>query len=110
MRETQFEAMDEVVEIQRRTNTDDGFGGTKNDVWAAVVSDIPARVTQAQTLDMGGQASRMLEIEKWTVRLPYGTDCQEHDRIVWGDTTISADEVKLGQWKTVLTVAGEKVK
>jgi hypothetical protein len=110
MRDTQFATMSDTVEIQRRTNTDDGFGGRTGTTWATVVSDIPARVTQSQTLDMGGQAGRKIEIEKWTVRLPYGTDCREHDRIIYGSIVISADEVKLGSWKTVLSVAGELVK
>ena len=110
MRDVQNATMPDVVDIERRTNVDDGFGGRKDKTWQTIASDMPARVTKAQTINMGGQAARGIEVENWTVRLPYGADCQEHDRIKYQGIYISADEVKLGSWKTVLTVAGEKVK
>ena len=110
MRAEQEKLMPETVIVERVTATDDGFGGTKDDVWAVVASGVPARITQAQTLDMGGQAGRKIEVEKWTVRVPFGTDIQERDRILWGAVIIRVDEVKLGSHKTALTVAGERVK
>lgn len=110
MRDVQFATMPDVVDIERRSNTDDGFGGRKDTTWVPIASDLPARVTKAQTINMGGQAARGIEVENWTVRLPYGTDCQENDRIKYDGIYILVDEVKLGSWKTVLSVAGEKVK
>lgn len=102
--------MPHLAEVQRNLRTDDGFGGSKGTAWTPIASNLPARVTQAQTLDLGGQGARKIEVEKWTVRLPYGADCQENDRVVWDGGTILVDEVKKGAYRTVLTVAGEKVK
>ena len=109
IRATQEEVLPEVVSVTRATRTSDGFGGQHDAVWVEVFTS-PARVTQAQTLDMGGQAGRTIEIEKWTVRLPYGTDVREHDRIIWGDVTIRVDEVKHRTFETVTSVDGERVK
>ena len=110
MREEQEKAMPDIVDVLRRQNSDDGFGGRKDLVWNEVAVDVPARVTQAQTLDLGGQAGRKIEVEKWTVRFVFGQDVREHDHIRYGDITIRVDEVKDGSWKTATTVQGERVK
>lgn len=110
MQEAQEDAMPHTVDVERQTRNDDGFGGTTGNTWAAVESAIVARITKAQTLDLGGQAGRKLEIEKHTVRLPVGTDVVEGDRIKWGSVYISVDEVQPRGYNSVVTVSGEKVK
>ena len=110
IRAEQEKVLPEVVTIERASRTSDGFGGHGNASWVAVASDVPARITQAQTLDLGGQGGRKIEVEKWTVRVPYGTDMREHDHVLWGDVTIRIDELKAGTYRTVLTGAGEVVK
>ena len=110
IREEQVRHMPDTVSIERRTNSDDGFGGRKETTYSVVASGIAARVTQAQTLDLGGQGGRKIEVEKWTIRMPYGTDCREHDRVVWDDIVIRVDEVKDRTNETAVSVAGERVK
>ena len=112
IRKEQEEWLPDTVTIQRATRSSDGFGGHGDAVWADVASDVPARITKAQTLDMGGQAGRKIEIEKWTVRLPHGTEVREFDRIVWTTEglTIRVDEIKHGSYRSVVSVAGELVK
>ena len=110
IRAEQETAMPERVEIQRKLRVNDGFGGSQNTVWTPIASNLPARVTMGQTLDMGGQAARKMEVEKWTVRLPWATDVKEHDRILWDGIAIAVDEIKTGSYRSAKTVAGERVK
>jgi len=110
IRAVQESLMPDTVDVQRRTNADDGFGGRQNTTWADAVIGIPARVSKAQTLDLGGQGGRKIELEKWLVRMPFGTDVREGDRILYGALTIDVDEVKYGSYKTAVTISGEKSK
>ena len=110
IRAVQEEAMPDLVDIQRRTNSDDGFGGRQNTTWATVATGVPARVSKAQTLDLGGQGGRKVELEKWLVRVPHATDIREGDRVIFGTLVIDVDEFKYGSNKTAATVAGEKAK
>lgn len=108
--ETQEDFFPDIVDVLRQSAADDGFGGAKKYAPVPVYSDIPARVTQAQTQAMGGEAARDIEVEAWTVRLPKGLDVRENDYIQWGDIRIQADEIKNRSYQTVLSVAGKRVK
>lgn len=110
MRKAQETAMPNTATVQRRSNSDDGFGGRTGTTWTDVYVDQKCRITMAQTLDLGGQGGRKIELEKWTVRFPFGLDVREHDRVIFGDITISVDEVKVVSFETVLSVAGEQAK
>lgn len=110
MSETQGTHLPEVVDILRMLTADDGFGGQTKHEPTVVLSDIPARVTQAQTQALGGEAARDIEVEAWTVRLPLGTDIRENDYVQWGDIRIQADEIKDRTYETVLSISGKRVK
>ena len=110
MSQTQEAHFPEVVDILRMVTSSDGFGGQTKHEPEVVLSDVPARVTQAQTQAMGGEAARDIEVEAWTVRLPIGTAIQENDYVQWGDIRIQADEIKDRSYETVTTVQGKRVK
>ena len=111
MQATQEEAMPELVTIERRTLKTNGLGGTSTDAWVAIATNVPARISPSQVLNMGGQGDRNLELEKWNIRLPYGTDLQDKDRILWGAQTIGIEEVKTPRsFGTNVSANGEIVK
>lgn len=110
MRAVQEKAMPERVTIQRPQPVDDGFGGVTYGAPATVASDVPARITEAQMQVMYGQAARDLEIEKYNVRVPYGTDLQDEDLVVWGSLTLQVEDVKSRSFQTVLTGKAEVLK
>lgn len=110
MADTQESFFPELVDILRRQTADDGFGGaTKYDL-IEIDTGVPARVTQAQTQALGGEAARDIEVEAWTVRLPLGRTILENDYVRWGDILIQADEVKTRSYETAITVSGKVVK
>lgn len=111
MKATQEEAMPELVTIQRSTIKSNGLGGHSVDGWQDRAVNVPARITPSQVLNMGGQGDRNLELEKWNIRMPYGTDLQDKDRILWGDQTIGVEEVKTPRsFATNVSAIGEIVK
>jgi len=110
MAQTQESFFPEVVDILRMVTSGDGFGGQTKHEPEVVLSDIPARVTQAQTQALGGEAARDIEVENWTVRLPIGTDIRENDYVQWGDIRIQADEIKDRSYETATSISGKRVK
>lgn len=113
MRATQVEAMPELVTIKRTTVTSDGFGGNNVSGTVTVASNVPARIKPAQVMIAGGQADRQLELEKWNVRVPHGTDLQDRDLIEWAaqGVTIKIEEVKYpSSQSTAISAIGEMVK
>jgi hypothetical protein len=111
MQETQTSAMPERVIIERATIKSDGFGGHSVDQWEEVAVNVPARINPAQVLAMGGQGGRMLELEKWNIRMPHGTDLRDKDRILWGTQSIHVEEVKTPRsFATNVSAIGEIVK
>lgn len=110
MRSTQTEALPELVTIKRMVVASDGFGGYAESSLTTVASDVPARITEAQLQTMPGQAARDLLIEKWTLRLPHGTDLQDEDLVIWGATTFKVENVKGRSWDTAVTATAEVVR
>lgn len=111
MRAQQTAAMPELVTIKRRVLATDGFGGYEQASLTTVATDVPARITPAQVMTMGGQGDRALELEKWIIRVPYGTDLQDRDLIEWGTQEIKVEEVKSPRsFATNVSATGEVVK
>ena len=110
MRAVQVEAMPDLVTIKRRALTSDGFGGGTTGTPTTVASNVPARITQAQVQAMGGQFGRTLELEKWTVRVPFGTDLKDEDFVIWGAITLQVEDVKDRSWETCISAQAEVVK
>ena len=110
MRETQNEAMPERVTIKRPSNVDDGFGGVNVSTPTTVATDVPCRITEAQMQTMYGQVARDLEVEKYTVRFPIGTDIQDEDLVEWGSMTLKVENVKARSFQTVISGMAEVLK
>jgi hypothetical protein len=111
MRATQEEAMPERVTIERRTVKTNGLGGTSTNAWVVQATRVPARITPAQVQMIGGQGDRMLELEKWNLRFPHGTDLRDLDRVLWGTQIIGVEEVKSPRsFATNVSAVGEIVK
>ena len=111
MQATQEDAMPERVTIERRTLKTNGLGGTSTAAWVVQATRVPARISPSQVLNMGGQGDRNLELEKWNIRMPYGTDLRDRDRIIWGAQTIGIEEVKAPRsFATNVSANGEIVK
>ena len=111
MRAVQETAMPERVTIERRTVKTNGLGGTSTDAWIVQAIRVPARITPAQVQLMGGQGDRMLELEKWNLRFPHGTDLLDGDRVLWGAQVIKVEEVKSPRsFATNVSATGEVIK
>lgn len=112
MRATQTSAFPDLATIRRRSITSDGFGGATTGTPTQIATDVPARFTQAQVQVMGGQVGRALLLEKWTIRMPYGTDLQDEDFVDWqgNSLTIKVEDVKERSWDTAVSAMGEVVK
>ena len=112
MANEQEQWLPELVTIERRSLTDDNFGGVTSGARTVVQSNVPARITQAQVFDLGGQLARQLDIEQWTVRVPLGTDVKDEDYVVWGSRgiTIQVSDLKSRSHETVISCKGVRVK
>lgn len=110
MRAVQERAMPETVTIERRNLSSDGFGGVVDGARSTVASNVPARITQAQVQVMYGQVARDLQVEKWTIRVPYGTDLQDEDFVIWGSTVFQVEDVKSRGWMTTVSASAEVLK
>lgn len=110
MRRTQANALPDRVTIHRQIANADGFGGwTPSD--DPIATNVPARITEAQMLNFPGQGSREILVEKWTIRLPWGTDLRDGDIIE--DTAgnrYEVDNVKARNWDTTVSAALKVVK
>lgn len=111
MQSTQNDAMPELVTIKRRMMQSDGFGGNTEMGLTTIATDVLARITPSQVMAMGGQGDRSLELEKWNIRVPAGTDLQDRDHIFWDEQEIVVEEVKSPRsWATAISAIGEIVK
>ena len=110
MRATQTAAMPERVTIKRPVLETDTFGGVNRVTPVVIAEDVPARITQAQVQVTLGQAGRALGLEKWTIRMPYGTTLADEDLVEWGGHTLTVEDVKARDWATTLSAKAEIVK
>lgn len=113
MRETQEDAFPDRVTVRRITYVDDSFGGVSTGIAVVVADDVPCRISPAQVQMLGGQASRQLEVEKWTVRFPVGSDIQDADIISWDskDIQLQVETAKDAKsYQTAFTVQAEVVR
>ncbi len=79
MRETQEGHFEDTCTIKRLTRTADGKGGFTTPAADIVATAVPCSFSHTAQLVVGGQADRGLEVEKWIVTLPWGTDVQDAD-------------------------------
>ena len=113
MQDTQEASFPDRVRISRIVRTADGKGGFATGTPSIIHDEVPASITPAQQLAMGGQADRSLEVEKWTVRMPWGTTVQDGDLIYWNveDISLQVEDAKVSKTRgTAVTCMAEKVK
>lgn len=113
MQDTQEASFPDRVRISRIVRTADGKGGFTTGTNSVIHDEVPASITPAQQLAMGGQADRSLEVEKWTVRMPWGTTVQDGDLIYWNveDISLQVEDAKVSKTRgTAVTCMAEKVK
>jgi len=115
MRQTQVASFPDVVDIYRLVRTADGKGGfTTADFNNSQVNDeVPCTITPANQMVAGGQADRGLELEKWTVTFPWGTDVQDGDVLVWHKESVQLQVEDAQSSKTrgtAVRCTAEKVK
>jgi hypothetical protein len=113
MRSQQTESFPDLVDIKRLVRTADGKGGFSTGVPDVIADEVPASITPAQQMMAGGQADRGLELEKWTVRLPWGTDVQDGDVLEWAKEGIQlqVENAKVSKTRgTAVTCSAEVVK
>lgn len=83
MRTQQQEAMPLLIDIERWVYESDGIGGTRRTPTRSVIaSAVESRWRAGEFEGQFGQASRELEIEHWTVRIPIGTEVADEDILV----------------------------
>lgn len=111
MRGVQAEALPDLVTIKRTIRQDDGFGGWDATAEATVAVNVPARITEAQTQAFPGQAARELLVEKWTIRLPWGTDLRDEDIVEdSAGRRFKVENVKARNWDTAVSAMMEVIK
>lgn len=113
MRDMQLKSYPDLVDVYRLSRVADGKGGFSPAQRSLVVDEVACTITPAQQLVMGGQADRGLEVEKWTVRLPWGTDVQDADLLHWASEGIwlQVEDAKVSKTRgTAVSCMAEKVK
>lgn len=121
MRQTQGEAFPDRVTIRRVQRVSDGFGGFKGEGEPVIVAEgVPARIAESQLQVMPGQAARDVAIEKWSVRVPVGTDIRDDDLVDWFtlsggayvDTgfTFKVENLKSRSWQTAISATAERIR
>jgi hypothetical protein len=112
IRQTHLAHMPDQATILRRVLTDDGFGGVTNNPLTTIATGVPCRITEAQMQDLGGQGARNVDVEKWTIRMPRGTNIKDEDFIVWASGNgeqFQVEDVKGRTNEGVLTIKAEIV-
>lgn len=111
MRKAQAEALPDLVSIKRAVRQDDGFGGYPTVAEETVAVNVPARITEAQMMNFPGQAAREFLVEKWTIRLPWGTDLRDEDIVEdAAGRRFKVENVKARNWDTAVSASMEVYK
>lgn len=89
--------------IQRKTSSNDGFGGVTS-VWATVATNVPCRYSFGAPMGSTYLAGRIVEQETagWRVTVPYGTSITASDRIML-DSGIELEVVGISTPQTFST-------
>lgn len=101
-RALQIGAMPDVCTIQRRTQVRSGLDYTYT--WADIAQNVPCRITEQG--DVGRefeQAGSVVGSSDLIIRLPYGTDITNADRIINNGTTYDVTRVLVRSNATVTT-------
>jgi SPP1 family predicted phage head-tail adaptor len=101
-RSLQIDAMPDVCTIQRSTKVRSGLDYTV--VWADVATNVPCRITEQG--DVGRefeQAGSVVGSSDLILRLPYGTDVTNADRVISNGTTYDVTRVLVRSNATVTT-------
>ncbi len=112
MRATQDDAMPDLITIQRRVMTDDGFGGYNETSRLTIATDVACRITPSQQLEGLGQLGRPVEVASYIVRVPIGTDVRDEDFIIRKSDSVELqlERVKVPRsWDTLISCEAEIV-
>lgn len=89
--------------VQRATPASDG-AGHQTLTWATIAT-VAAGLAKPSAAIMREYAARIGTLESWVVSLPYGTDCQEGDRVlVSGQTLTVQADVSISSYSTLKQV------
>lgn len=101
-RSLQIEAMPDVCEIHRLTRVRSGLDYTET--WAAIAENVPCRISEQG--DVGREfavAGSVVGTSDLILRVPFGTDLTNADRVILNNTTYEVTRVTTRSDATVVT-------
>lgn len=110
MRATQEEALPDLLDVSRPSGTTSSIGSRVSGVDNFVEVSVPCRVTPAQQYVTLGERAQPLDIDRYTVRVPRGTNIQKRDqlRIQSSGLVLEVEAVKQPRsWETVMTITAD---
>lgn len=95
--------------IQRATLGSDGYGNP-TETWNTVAS-VLAGLSKPSARIQALYAARIGSLDSWTVRLPYGTDVKQNDRILVAGQTLSVQaDLSVSSYSTCYSVLATEVR
>lgn len=111
MQVTQVANMPDLVDIARPQKTTSTIGSIQSAGEIVISTGTACRITPAQMLETLGQQSRPIETDKYTMRLPTGTDVKDRDSLTvttQGNLKLRVERIKEPRsYDTVITVECE---
>ncbi len=109
MQAAQNAIFDLSCQIQRKTNTADGYGGV-TEAWATIAT-VNVGMAQPNAGQLTNYAYVIGSLPAWQVHLPYGTSVQAQDHLIISSQTLEVQVVlNLRSNPTMVTVLASEVK
>jgi SPP1 family predicted phage head-tail adaptor len=102
LRSVAIDGLSDTCAIQRRTKVRSGLDYTF--VWADIATDVPCRISaQGEVGNEFEQAGSVVGQSDLILRLPFGTDISNADRVIHDGTTYNVTRVLVRSQATVTT-------
>lgn len=111
MRATQEVALPDLCDIARESGgSTSTIGSQISGAHAPIAANVPCRVTPAQMYVTLGERAQPLDIDRYTIRLPLGTDIKKRDQVTIQGSGLMLEVERVRSprsWETVLTIEAD---
>lgn len=110
MRDTHAEALpDLILSIKRSSGTTSATGARNSGADSIVASNVPCRISPGQMYVTLGELARPLDVDRYTIRVPRGTNVKKRDTLTFPDGSImEVERVKRPKsWETIMTLEAD---
>lgn len=102
--------MPDLLDITRLVGSTSSIGSFMSEGTVVVATNVPCRITPAQQLTSLGERSQPIDVDKYTIRMPKGTDIQKRDfvTIQGSGLKLEIEFIKLPRsWDTLITAQAD---